>query len=299
MIGKFRNFLRLLRSTEPRDQIRLDRRLEELPAIGLFWRAYKAARAQRRQRNAGAYVRMQKETFELLASADHVTSGTIEGDFVAGSWQQHDAWPDYETYLMRYVPRDASWLALEYGCGPGRNIRRWNSWFVRIDGVDISKRNLENAQRFLQGSIPAEKMPHLYLTEGMNCGEAPRESYDFAFSTICLQHICVHEVRFSILQSIFHCLKPGGRLSAQMGFGVPSPNTVPYAANHYAATGTNRSCDVAVSSPNEIEDDLRKIGYTTCESWIRPVGPGDVHPQWIFFTAVKPTGSSSSAPPAR
>lgn len=231
---------------------------------------------------------MQRRTFELFAAADEVRPGEIVGDYVAGSWRQHDEWPDYEAYLMKHVPRDGSWLAIEYGCGPGRNLRRWSDWFRRIDGVDISARNLENARCFLNGVVASEKMPQLFLTEGRDCGPAPVDTYDFAFSTICLQHICVWEVRFAILSSLFRVLKPGGRLSVQMGFGSPSPATVPYHANYYGAHSTNRESDTEVASPDQIGDDLARIGYEGFEYWVRPVGPGDVHPSWIFFTAVKP-----------
>ena len=288
MITKLRKFVHLVASDEAQDRIRLDRRLGELPGVRTLWSFWKQTRARLTQRSAGDYVRMQKQTFNLFASADQVTSGDIGGDFVAGSWREHDAWADYETYLMKYVPREPVWVALEYGCGPGRNLRRWSTRFARIDGVDIAAKNLENARAFLQGQIDPAKMPNLYLTEGMNCGDAPQAAYDFAFSTICLQHICVHEVRLAILRSLFECLKPGGRLSAQMGFGSPSPATVPYHENHYAATSTNRDCDTEVADAGQISADLAGIGYVEFEHWIRPPGPGDCHPNWIFFTATKP-----------
>jgi SAM-dependent methyltransferase len=290
MLTKLQRFLHLLFSREPRDRIRLDRRLREQPVVGPLYSGWKEWRAKRGQRSAGDYIAMQKQEYELLAAADAVKPGDIDGDYVVGSWREHDAWPDYETFLMREVPPDASWTAIEYGCGPGRNIRRWSARFARIDGVDISAKNLENARVFLK-DLPAEKAPRLFVTQGMDCGEAPKGAYDFAFSTICLQHICVHTVRFSILRSLFECLKPGGRLSVQMGYGVPSPNTVPYLADHVQAHDTNRLCDVAIASPDEPKADLEKIGFTDFEYWLRPVGPGDCHPQWIFFTAVKPASA--------
>jgi SAM-dependent methyltransferase len=245
-------------------------------------------RARILQHDANDYLEMQRRTFELMAGADEVKPGNIDGDYVAGSWRQHDAWEDYETYLMKSVPGGGSWIAIEYGCGPGRNIRRWTDRFARIDGVDIAQTNLDNASAFLEGQIASTKIPHLFLTEGRNCGDAPKSYYDFAFSTICLQHICVWEVRFDIFRSLFECLKPGGRLSIQMGFGKPSPDTVPYHCNHYEAHSTNRACDVEVADPKQIEEDLVKIGFECFEYWIRPVGPGDCHPNWIFFTATKP-----------
>ena len=277
-----------MRSDKVSEHIYLRRRLREVPIIGAILQWLDRCKARFEQKSPKDYLRMQRAAYEEFASADQITEGEIVGDYVVGSWKQHDEWADYGDYLMRYVPVKSDWEALEYGCGPGRNLRRWSARFARIDGVDISRQNLENARVFLRGQIAENKFPRLFHTSGMDCGDAPRNHYDFAFSTICLQHICVHEVRFAILKSLFDCLKPGGRLSVQMGFGVPSPCTVGYFENFVQATGTNRSCDVAVGSSDEIRGDLEKIGFINFEYWIRPVGPGDVHPQWIFFTALKP-----------
>ena len=79
----------------------------------------------------------------------------------------------------------------------------------------------------------------------------------------------------------------GGRLSIQMGYGAGSPDTVPYEADFTTALTTNRGCDVEVRSPAQVERDLGAAGFTQFEYWIRPTGPGDTHPHWIFFTAVK------------
>jgi dTDP-glucose pyrophosphorylase/SAM-dependent methyltransferase len=288
LASKMSRVLALFRSSDARDRIQLQHRIDRLPLIGQATRLFKKIRARAVQRSPEDYVKMQKQSYECYASADRVTPGDIDGDYVVGSWRAHDGWPDYNDYLMKYVPRDESWLAIEYGCGPGRNLRRWSSIFRRIDGVDISTKNLENALVFL-GDLPPSKKPNLYVTHGMDCGNVPKGSYDFAFSTICLQHICVYDVRFSILKSLFECLKPGGRISIQMGYGVPSPGTVSYYKNYVQARGTNRIRDVAIGSPDEVRADLEKIGFRSFEYWIRPVGPGDAHPNWIFFTALKPT----------
>jgi len=127
-------------------------------------------------RNASDYIAMQKKYYELCAAASKAESGDLTEDYVAGSWREHDVWRDYETYLMKYVPAEPVWVALDYGCGPGRNIRRWSSRFARIDGVDISQRNLDNANRFLAGRIEQSKWPNLYLTGGASCGSVPRNS---------------------------------------------------------------------------------------------------------------------------
>ena len=288
---KVLKFFRLLFSRSSRDRFVLIYRMQQVPVIGALLKSYLKLRAKITQRSPEDYVRMQKRTYQNLAGLSDFKPGEMRMDSVVGSWKQHDEWQDYEDYLMRYVPKDESYVALDYGCGPGRNIRRWSSIFKRIDGVDISERNLENARVFIQDRVPRYKTPDLFLTDGMDCGEAPKGLYDFVFSTICLQHICVHTVRYSIFKSLFACLKPGGRLSAQMGFGVPSPNSVGYHEDFVHAIDTNRGCDVAIASPDALRGDLEKIGFTNFEFWLRPVGPGDLHPQWIFFTAVRPSAS--------
>ena len=37
----------------------------------------------------------------------------------------------------------------------------------------------------------------------------------------------------------------------------------------------------------QIEKDLLSIGFKNFKYYIRPTGPGDGHPNWIFFNAQK------------
>lgn len=211
-------------------------------------------------------------------------------DFVVGadygSYEEHDKWKDYDEYLMKYVDEGfRKKIAMDFGCGPGRNLVKYNGWFKQIDGCDISLENINNAKENL--TYHQITIPDLYVTDGDNLGNARINYYDYIFSTIVLQHICVHEIRYSILSSMYNSLKKGGRISIQMGFGKNPPHTVGYYENNYNAIGTNRACDTRVEDPIEIKKDLEKIGFKNFENWIRPAGPGDTHPNWIFFTATK------------
>jgi hypothetical protein len=127
-------------------------------------------------RSAYDYISMQKKDYELRAAASKVKSGSLTEDYVVGLWREYDGSRHYEAYLMKYVPAEPVWVALDYRCGPGRNIRRWSSRFARIDGVDISQRILDNSNCFLAGQIEQSKWTNLYLTGGASCGSVPRNS---------------------------------------------------------------------------------------------------------------------------
>lgn len=130
-------------------------------------------------------------------------------------------------------------------------------------------------------------MPILYKNNGVDLSFIPDDCYDVVFSTICLQHICVHDIRFSLVKEFFRVLKSGGSFCAQMGFGNAHPRTVGYFENHYDAKDTNSGCDTRVDSPSELQSDLESIGFKDFTFDLRPVGPGDGHSGWIFFRATK------------
>ena len=56
--------------------------------------------------------------------------------------------------------------------------------------------NLKNARSFVAGIMHAGKAARAFPDRPVaTASDAGRAAYDFAFSTICLQHICVHEVQ--------------------------------------------------------------------------------------------------------
>ena len=236
------------------------------------------------------YIYMQKTFYEKKAgNSKYCKTGIV--DHVVGVYALHNDWEDYDTYLMKYV--DHSFLkkkALDFACGPGRNIVKYNSRFAQVHGCDISAANIKNARKLLiENNIP---LPPLYITSGSDIGDVPDDYYDLIFSTIAMQHICVYDIRLNILKHMYKALKSGGRISVQMGFD-PDPNFIKlgsagYYENNYNALTTNSGHDCRIESPNQIKKDLvEKIGFKNFEYWVRPVGPGDNHQNWIFFTAIK------------
>ena len=202
---------------------------------------------------------------------------------VVGSFDSHNLWADYEN-LFKRLDNQSELIGLDFACGPGRNIVRYKDRFKRLDGVDISPINIEKAKSYTS-SRGIES--NLYTSSGVDIDVVPSDTYDFVMSTIALQHICVHDIRYSIMKDIHRVLKDGGLFTAQMGYGSPSPQTVGYYENFYDATGTNRKCDVCIESPKQLEKDLLEIGFKDFQYTIGPVGPGDIHPNWIYFSVFR------------
>lgn len=240
------------------------------------------------------FTKMQREFYAREAAK----WSPDDRDPVVGSWDEHNAHQDYD--LLFDGIDTAGMVALDFGCGPGRNIVRYAKRFKRIDGADIDRLNLINARIF----CAFKAFPLLYHVDGtsLRCiGEDGKPFtdaeyqmgcwFDLVFSTICLQHIPVHAIRLNLFREFYRVLKPGGWFTAQMGFGDDGdPRGVDYYADRWDARTTNGGCDVKVTEQDQLRDDLVSCGFDD-DSWrsvVVPTGPNDWHPEWIFFRARKP-----------
>lgn len=225
------------------------------------------------------YTRMQRAFYEAEARK----WSPENRDPVVGAWDWHNAWDDYE--LLFDGLDTADMVALEFGCGPGRNLIRFRDRFRRIDGTDIDPTNLVNAAKLCGDVNP----PNLWACNGVDLSGLASETYDVVFSTICLQHIPVHDIRLQLFGEFFRVLKPGGYFTAQMGYGDRNdPRGVPYHANCWDADITNGGKDVLVTNSSQLAGDLYGCGFVNFEAKVRPTGPNDWHANWIFFRARKP-----------
>ena len=227
------------------------------------------------------YTKMQKEYYEHGAD-----------DMVKANHSQHNSNEDYWNVILGDIKKDpSSWKdlkALDFGCGCGRNILNLHSLadWASVDGCDISKNNIDYSRIFLNdNNIDADKST-LFVNDGTSLNNILSNYYDFVMSTIVFQHICVHEIRFNLLNELFRVLKPSGLLSLQMGFGSGHPCARDYYENYYDAKGTNSLCDVRVDNPSQLVDDLTKIGFREVNFEIRK-SHADRHDEWIFVKATK------------
>ena len=228
------------------------------------------------------YTQMQSEAYDREAKTWNLSNLNP----VVGSFWAHNNWSDYE-YLFKDIDDLENKQVLDFGCGPGRNIVKYYNAFKNIDGVDLSQINLDNAKLWIQHNQLNSENIHLFLCNGVDLSAIPDYKYDVVMSTICMQHICVYDIRKNYLKEFFRVLKSGGYITLQMGYGENSPMTVDYYANNYDALGTNRGCDTRITDYKQVESDLNEIGFKNFKHYIRPTGPGDCHPNWIFFSAQK------------
>lgn len=229
------------------------------------------------------FTRMQKAFYD----AEAARWSPEDRDPVVGKFDAHNAWADYDL-LFDGLDTEGK-VALDFGCGPGRNIVRYGKRFWRIDGADLSHRNLMNAIAWAAKN--AAPLPDTYLCNGVDLADVPGERYDVVFSTICLQHIPVHAIRLGLFREFLRVLKPGGWFTAQMGFGDDGdPRGVGYYEDRWDAAKTNGGCDVKVVNKEDLLVDLKDAGFVagSFRATVRPPGPNDWHPNWIFFRARKP-----------
>ena len=231
--------------------------------------------------NLDQYLKMQRDQYEQDAG-----NWSLENrDPVVGTYDLHNKWADYDLLLFRGI-NTQELVALEYGCGPGRNLIKFSDKFKRIDGVDIAQTNLDNAKINLETNTIFNS--ELFLCDGKSI-PCSSDSYDVVFSVICLQHIACYDIRFSIFEDIKRVLKPGGYFCFQMGFGgKETQKFADYYDNVTDATRTNGGHDVSILHEEFLISDLiTKLGFTDYTSVIAKTGPGDNHKNWIWVQVKK------------
>lgn len=234
--------------------------------------------------NQQAYADMQKRYYENDAPLMDQ----------AGNHRRHDTNPDYRGILLNALDRKTEkfkgTIALDFGCGQGRNVSNmimwWPDLFSRVDGVDISANNISYCERNLLREVGDSSKWKFFVNNGIDLCDLESNKYSFVMSTIVLQHICVHETRFNLMKEIYRVMKEGGTFSFQMGFGEGHPNTSSYYDNTYNARGTNSAHDVKVIDPKNLESDLKEIGFSDIQ-WKISNPDFDAHEKWIFVEAVK------------
>ena len=226
------------------------------------------------------YTLMQKEYYENATERMSI-----------GNHKEHNT-KNYYNILLSDIKNNSDnfkdKIALDFGCGCGRNVKNlleMADW-RRVDGIDISSNNIKYCNEYLKELGYASDKFMFKSSNGIDCKPLKNEVYDFVVSTITLQHICVHEIRYNILKDIFRIMKPGGIFSLQVGYDKKG-NHVGYYENYYDAKVTNSRCDFAVEDENYMIKDLERIGFDNITYEITNSHHDRSHNKWIYFRMVK------------
>lgn len=233
------------------------------------------------------YTQMQKNQYDsgadIMAIQNH---------------KNHDHNPDYYGLLLSDIKNDSEYWknksGLDFGCGVGRNVDnllKLANW-KNFDGCDISNENLIRANKFLLNNN--HKNYNLIHTDGISLNPIKDNFYDFIMSTIVLQHIAVYDIRINILKDLYRILKSDGLFSFQMAKYNGNINRAKYFENSWLAQGTNGYYDVSVDDPNDLINDLVKIGFNNITYEIKPEWDADNlkytdinSSSWIFVKCKK------------
>ena len=244
--------------------------------------------------NLAKYTNMQKTFYD---------QGGASEEEIVGNYDYHENFP-YETHILHrfgdirkpVLANATEATAFDIGCGEGRMIRRMSALLKRVDGADISQKMVEAARaRCPDGS-------NVYVTEGANCGAAASDAYDLVYNTISLHHICVYDLRASIIQDITRILKPTGCATLQFFFSKHYPycRTMPpmrneaylhdvhhydrlqadWFENRYDAQGTNSQCDAAFGTDqiHRVVEDFKKW-FRSVDVWFFDISIGRPDPR--------------------
>jgi SAM-dependent methyltransferase len=173
----------------------------------------------------------------------------------------HNLEPNFWKYMVDPVLENSSQyedkFGFEFGCGAGRNLLNLlvAGNFARVDGIDISKGNAVNAQKFVDLKIGSGKSIALE-GNGYTCLPFPSETYSFAISHQVFIHIPNREIRLSILKDLYRILVNDGTLVVHfkdMGSSVP-----------YVENWNEFPMNVTVSKDDLslIKSDFKKAGFS-------------------------------------
>lgn len=240
------------------------------------------------ERDWQIYAHLQKVYYDHYARIDPINA-------VVGSFNEQESYP-YEKYLLQPLLKPCSkFIVLDFGCGPGRMIKRLARIFKRVDGVDITPNNIIWAKKYVQ---KLHSQPNFYINNGYDLASIPANTYDFLYTTIALHHIPIYKTRINLLTEFHRVLKSKSWMSLQMVY-KKSATRLPilhraarWRENIYFANGTNGFYDVVITQPDLpiIREDLEKIGFKKVSFRFAPPIPRKTSPydNWIFIYAYKP-----------
>lgn len=210
---------------------------------------------------------MVKQTGPAAASAgtpdlDAISAATLDDydrradDFWAGT-RDHDVSQNIQA-LLHHMEGRPPLTILDFGCGPGRDLRTFAGLGHRAIGLEGSVRFTAMARQYSGCDVLQQDFLKLDL---------PAAAFDGVFANASLQHIPARELP-RVLREIHAALKPGGILFA----------SIPHGANQ---EGWNRGRYSVYHHPDSWRTQLAAAGFSELCHFYRPAGMPREQQPWL------------------
>ncbi|RML41441.1 hypothetical protein ALQ95_04247 [Pseudomonas syringae pv. ribicola] len=201
-------------------------------------------------------MKLDPQTLAQITATTVSHYNRVADDFREGT-RDHDVSQNIDA-LLRHIERSAPWQILDFGCGPGRDLKTFTAMGHIAVGLDGSERFAEMARAETGCEVFQQNFLELDLPQGR---------FDGIFANAVLFHIPRQELP-RVLRELYATLKPGGVLfsSNPRGENQEGWNGERYGAYHDLETWRQLLTDA---------------GFTELEHYYRPAGlPRDQQP-WL------------------
>ncbi|WP_044870306.1 class I SAM-dependent methyltransferase [Pseudomonas sp. LFM046] len=198
----------------------------------------------------------------LPEDLDHITAITLDDynrnaeGFREGT-RDHDVSQNIEA-LLRHIRGEAPFTLLDFGCGPGRDLRTFTRLGHRAIGLDGAESFVAMARADSGCEVWHQDFLHLDL---------PAERFDGIFANASLFHVPLQELP-RVLRQLCAALKPGGVLFSSNPRGH---NDEGWNGNRYGAWHDYEHWKVL----------LEAAGFEALEHYYRPAGLPREQQPWL------------------
>ena len=207
---------------------------------------------------------------EELDEIENVTLGHYNQNAEA-FWhgtKDHDVTQNYEAFLAPFT-KDKKLDILDLGCGPGRDVKYFQSLGHRPVGLDGSEVFCSMARRYTGCQILHQKFLSL---------ELPRHTFDGIFANASLFHVPSQE-----LPRVLYCLHAALRPAGILFLSNPRGNDEGWSGQrygHYMQFDTSKIF-------------LEEAGFEVINYYYRPLGKPNHEQPWLAIVAIKQESSET------
>lgn len=201
-------------------------------------------------------MKLDPQTLAQITSATLGNYNRVADDFREGT-RDHDVSQNIDA-LLRHIEGSAPWQILDFGCGPGRDLKTFTAMGHVAVGLDGAERFAEMARAETGCEVLQQNFLELDL---------PHSRFDGVFANAVLFHIPKQELP-RVLRQLHDALKPGGVLfsSNPRGENQEGWNGERYGAYHDLESWRTL---------------LTEAGFIELEHYYRPAGLPREQQPWL------------------